>query len=410
MHEEHNDNKAGSAPAHAGSNPAIGHEFDRVIDRSATSSAKWDRYDSDVLPFWVADMDFAAPDFILDALRQRIDHGVLGYTMPPAELIDAVLAWLKNSFDWEVSPEWLVWLPGVVTGFNLACRVAGSAGDAVMMTVPVYYPFLPAPRHSGRRSIEVPLVLAGNEWVMDFDAMAAAASDDTRMFMLCNPQNPTGRSYRLEELEALADFCLRRNMLICADEIHCGLLLDEHLRHIPIAALSKDLEAQTITLMAPTKSYNTPGLGCGFAVIADTELRRSFNRARAGLVPGIGPLAYLAAQAAYQDHSDWLPSLRRYLAGNRDLLEARIARLPGVSMTHVEATYLAWLDVRALPVESVPRHFEAHGIGLSDGDQFHGPGYMRFNFGCPRDTLENGIARMEAAVSALDSEVQSADP
>jgi cystathionine beta-lyase len=403
MHDEHNDRDTGAGPGDP-------HDFDRVIDRSATSSAKWNKYGSDVLPFWVADMDFAAPDFILDPVRRRVAHGILGYTETPPELIDAVLAWLRDSFGWEVSPLWLVWLPGVVPGFNLACRAVGSPGDAVMMNVPVYHPFLSAPRHGGRRSIEVPLVLDGNEWVMDFDTMAAAASDDTRLYMLCNPQNPTGRSYRLEELEALADFCLQRNMLICADEIHCSLLLDEHLQHIPIAALSKDIEAQTITLMAPTKSYNTPGLSCAFAVIPDAGLRRRFNQARAGLLPGIGPLAYLAAQAAYQDHSDWLSGLRRYLAGNRDLLETRVARLPGVSMTHVEATYLAWLDVRALPVESVPRHFEAHGIGLSDGSQFHGPGFMRFNFGCPRDTLEHGIARLEAAVRALDAKGHGPGP
>lgn len=394
MHDKHKDPDVPTGPGER-------HDFDRVIDRSATSSAKWSKYHSDVLPFWVADMDFAAPGFILDAIRERIDHGVLGYTETPPELIDAVLTWLSDSFGWKVSPLWLVWLPGVVPGFNLACRAAGSPGDSVMMSVPVYHPFLPAPGHGGRRSIEVPLIRDGNEWVMDFDAMAAAASADTRLFMLCNPHNPTGRSYRLEELEALADFCLRRNMLICADEIHCGLLLDEHLQHLPIAALSKDIEAHTITLMAPTKSYNTPGLSCAFAVIPDARLRRRFIEARAGLLPGIGPLAYLAAQAAYQDESDWLPRLRRYLAGNRDLLEAHIARLPGVSMTHVEATYLAWLDVRALPVASVPRHFESHGIGLSDGNQFRGPGHMRFNFGCPRDTLIHGIARLEAAVSAL---------
>jgi cystathionine beta-lyase len=398
MHDEHNDGNQSTTP---GIRHAHGHDFDRVIDRRATSSSKWNKYDRDVLPFWVADMDFEAPGFILDRIRRRIDHGILGYTETPPELIDAALAWLRTSFGWDVSPLWLVWLPGVVPGFNLACRVAGSPGDSVMMNVPVYHPFLSAPGHGGRRSIEVPLAVSGNEWVMDFDAMAAAASNDTRLFMLCNPQNPTGRVYRLDELEALADFALRRDMLICTDEIHCSLLLGEHQQHIPIAALSKDIEARTITLMAPTKSYNTPGLSCGFAVIADAGLRRRYIEARAGLLPGIGPLAYLAAQAAYEDNSDWLPSLRRYLTDNRDLLESSVAQLPGVSMTHVEATYLAWLDVRELPVESVPRHFESHGIGLSDGNQFRGPGYMRFNFGCPRNTLEQGIARLQAAVAAL---------
>lgn len=372
-------------------------EFDRIIDRRGTSSAKWNRFGHDVLPFWVADMDFAAPEFILEALHERIEHGIFGYTETPADLTDAVLEWLRGRYGWEVSPLSLVWLSGVVAGLNLACRAVGEPGDSVMMTVPVYYPFLSAPRHGGRRAIEVPLARASTEWVMDFDALAASADERTRMFMLCNPQNPTGRCYRVEELEALAEFCSKRDILICSDEIHCSLVLDGHLPHTPIAALSPELERRTITLMAPTKTYNTPGLSCAFAVIPDPELRRRFIEARAGLVPGIGPLGYVAALAAYRDRSDWVPRLTAYLRGNRDLLEQKVRELPGLSMTHVEATYLGWLDVRDLELESAARHFESHGLGLSDGAQFHGPGFMRFNFGCPRATLEEGMARLEAA-------------
>jgi len=378
-------------------------EFDNVVERRGTLSTKWSKYkDLDVLPFWVADMDFQAPAFIRDALRKRLDHGIFGYSETPQALIDAVILWLADEFDWSVSPEWLVWLPGVVPGLNLACRAVGVPGDCVMINVPVYYPFLAVPGNGGRTAIEVPLTLENGRWVMDFPSMTAALRNRTRLLMLCNPQNPTGRIYERDELVALAKFCERHDLMICSDEIHCDLRLDAR-PHIPIASLSADIAARTITLMAPTKTYNTPGLACAFAVIPDAALRRRFCDARAGLLPGIGLLAYTAALAAYEDPSDWLDRLRAYLRGNRDVLEACVAELPGVSMTHVEGTYLGWIDIRELKLDNAMRHFEAHGLGLSDGTQFRGPGFVRFNFGCPRATLDEGLRRFRRAVLAAGS-------
>ncbi len=376
-------------------------EFDNVVERRGTDSSKWGKYQGvDVLPFWIADMDFRAPQFIRDALQRRLDHGIFGYSETPAELVHAAVAWLDAQFDWEVSPDWLVWVPGVVTGMNLASRAVGAPGDSVMMNVPVYYPFLAVPGHSGRNAIEVPLMLNGPRWEIDLAAMGDAIDNRTRLFMFCNPQNPTGRIYQREELVALARFCERHDLLICSDEIHCDLRLDNDRPHIPIATLSADIAARSITLMAPTKSYNTPGLCCAFAVIPDAALRRRFSDARAGLVPSIGALAYTAALAAYEDPSDWLDRLRAYLAANRDALEQCVAQLPNVSMTHVEGTYLGWIDVRGLQLDHPTRYFEAHGLGLSDGAQFHGPGFVRFNFGCPRATLDEGLQRFRHAVLA----------
>ena len=376
-------------------------EFDTVIERRGTGSTKWNRYrDQDVLPFWVADMDFRAPTFITDALHGRLDHGIIGYTETPLELIDAVIDWLGVEFDWTVSPEWVVWLPGVVPGLNLACRAVGAPGDSVMMSTPVYYPFLAAPAQGGRVPIEVPLALRQGRWAMDNDTMTQALGNRTRLFMFCNPQNPTGRIYERDELVAIAQFCERHDLLICSDEIHCALRLDAHRPHIPIASLSQDTAARTITLMAPTKTYNVPGLGCAFAVIPDGPLRRRFMDARAGLVPSVGPFAFAAATAAYQDTSDWVPRLLDYLRRNRDALEACVASLPGVSMTHVEGTYLGWIDVRPLQLPHPQQHFESFGLGLSDGAQFHGPGFVRFNFGCPRATLGAGLERFDRAVRA----------
>ena len=376
-------------------------EFDTVVERRGTASTKWDKYqDRDVLPFWVADMDFRAPAFITDALRARLDHGIIGYTETPRALVDAVIDWLAVEFDWAVSPDWLVWLPGVVTGLNLACRAVGTPGDSVMMSVPVYYPFLNAPGHGARDPIEVPLTLHRGRWVMDTDAMTDALGNRTRLFMFCNPQNPTGRIYERDELVAIAQFCERHDLLICSDEIHCALRLDAQRPHIPIASLSSDLASRTITLMAPTKTYNIPGLGCAFAIIPDAPLRRRFSDARSGLVPSVGPFAYLAATAAYLDTSDWLPRLLAYLRGNRDALEACVESLPGVSMAHVEGTYLGWIDVRQLGLAHPQQHFESFGLGFSDGAQFHGTGFVRFNFGCPRATLDAGLARFVRAVRA----------
>ncbi len=378
-------------------------EFDEVIDRRGTASSKWNKFGADVLPLWVADMDFKSPAFIRDALAVRIEHGVFGYTETPVELTEAVVEWIDEQFDWRISPDWLTFVSGVVPGFNMACRSVGTPGDHVMMNVPVYYPFLSAPRHGDREAIEVPLVAVNGRWEMDFDAMADAVTSRTRLFMFCNPQNPTGRVYSRDELITLARFCERHDLLVCSDEIHCSLVLDRDKRHVPIASLSDDIAARSITLMAPTKTYNTPGLGCAFAIIPDTALRRRFNAARLGLVPGIGPLAYVAARAAYEDRSDWLPSLLRYLAGNRDKLEACVGQLDGVSMTHVEGTYLGWVDVRSLRLASPTAHFEAHGLGFSDGAQFHGPGFVRFNFACPRATLEIALERFRHAVDAAGS-------
>jgi len=376
-------------------------EFDEIVDRRATWSSKWQKYAGrDVLPFWVADMDFRAPGFVRAAIAERVTHGVLGYTETPPELTNAVVDWCDAQFGWRVAHDSIVWNAGVVGGFNMACRAVGRPGDQVLMNVPVYYPFLSAPAHAEREALEVRLTLDRARWIVDVDALAHAVTPRTRLYLFCNPQNPTGRVYDRDELVAIARFCERHDLLICSDEIHCSLILDRERKHVPIASLSEDIAARTITLFAPSKTYNTPGLPCAFAVIPDAALRRRFVAARLGLVPGIGALAYAAALAAYNDASDWLPRLLTYLAGNRDRLEATVAALDGIAMTHVEGTYLGWIDARRLRVPSLAAHFETHGLGLSDGAQFHGPGFVRFNFGCPRATLDRGLERLANAVRA----------
>lgn len=369
--------------------------FDLEIDRRDSWSAKWDRYSGrDVLPFWVADMDFRAPDFLLDAVRRRLDHGVLGYTLVPPPLTEAFQAWLLREYRWQVPEEWLVWLPGVVTGLNLSAMAVAAAQGSILIPTPVYYPFLAVPDNARQQPLHVGLQRSGERWVMDFDAMDKAAKAHTRLVMISNPQNPTGRAYGRAELMELAALAERHDLVICSDEIHCSLILDDKSVHTPIASLSQDIARRTITLFAATKTYNIPGLSCAVAVIPDAKLRARFKTARRDLVHGIGPLAFAAATAAFNDQSDWVPSLLSYLKSNH----ARLYEVAGSRMAPAEATYLAWIDVRDLTDDHPGEYFERYGLGLSDGQPFAGPGFVRFNFGCPRTLLERGLERLEKAL------------
>lgn len=371
-------------------------DFDSVIDRRDGDSLKWNKYaGKDVVPLWVADMDFAAPPAVLDALQKRVAQGCLGYSVAWPALVDTVLAHLQREYAWHVEPEWLVWLPGVVTGLNLACRAVD--GDVITAT-PVYPPFLSAPRLSGRQLSAVALRLADGCWGWDFAAMEAAITPTTRLLLLCHPHNPVGRAWRKDELVELAAFCKRHDLTVCSDEIHCGLILDEDRQHIPLASLDEDMAGRCITLMAPSKTYNIPGLGCSFAVISDAALRGRFAALMRGIVPDVNLLGLTAAQAAYGHCDDWRTALIGVLRGNRDRVAQAVAAMPGLAMSHVEATYLAWIDARGLGVANPAGFFEAAGVGLSRGDDFGLPGWVRLNFGCPRRTLDCALERMARAV------------
>ena len=372
--------------------------FDCIIDRRAADSLKWNKYgERDVLPLWVADMDFAAPPAVIAAIRQRVEHGVFGYAEPWPALLDAVTAHLQREYGWRVDAQWLVWLPGLVSGLNIACRAVD--GDVVTAT-PVYPPFLSAPHFSGRRLTTAPLLLNHGQWEWDFPALEAALTPDSRLLLLCHPHNPVGRAWHSAELSELAEFCRRHNLIVCSDEIHCGLLLDENRRHRPLASLDADTARSSITLMAPSKTYNIPGLGCAFAVIPDATLRRSFVEAMAGIVPHVNVLGLVACEAAYRDCDDWHAALLTYLRGNRQCVEVAVSAMPGLTVSRVEATYLAWIDARGLGLEDPTLFFETAGVGLSNGADFGMPGWVRLNFGCPRATLALALERMRVACCA----------
>lgn len=373
-------------------------DFDTLIDRINSDSHKWRRYEGrDVIPMWVADMDFPSPPAVLQALHQRVDHGVFGYAQPDARLKQVIIAHLHEQYRWDVDPEWIVWLPGLVTGLNVACRAVGRPGAGILTSVPIYPPFLTAPSYSGKQLQTVQLDFSNNQWYLDKEAFQRAVDDRTALYLLCNPHNPTGRAFTRHELESMADVCLRRNLVICSDEIHCDLILSRERRHIPTASLGPEVADRTITLMAPSKTYNVPGLGCAFAVIPSSTLRRRFKKAMAGIVPHVNLFGFTAALAAYEHGRSWLEALLDYLRGNGEHVYRSINQMPGLRMGPVEATYLAWIDTRQSAIEKPAAFFEQAGVALSDGTFFGAPGFVRMNFGCPRSLLNTALERLASA-------------
>jgi cystathionine beta-lyase len=375
-------------------------DFDRPIDRRNTASLKWDRYAGrDILPMWVADMDFASPEAVIQALHERVDHAVLGYTRPPASLNEATVDALQQQYHWAIRPEWIVWLPGLVTGLNVACRSVGHDGDGVVTATPVYPPFLKAPGLCRRQCATVPLALDQAGWHWDLERFEASLTPRTRLLLLCSPHNPVGRAFRYDELAALIEICERRDVVICSDEIHGDLILEPGRRHIPTAAVSPAAHDRCITLMAPSKTFNIPGLGCAFAVIANDRLRRRFRDAMAGIVPEVNLLGFAAAEAAYRYGWEWHRALLDYLRQNRDLVYQALTRMPPLRTYLPEATYLSWIDARGLDVTDPAAFFEAAGVGLSDGKDFGAEGFLRLNFGCRRSLLKEALERMRRALA-----------
>jgi cystathionine beta-lyase len=384
------------------------YDFDGVVDRRTTDSKKWHKYGDDVLPLWVADMDFLSPEPVRRALRQRVDHGMYGYGVEPPGLRQLIVERLGSLYAWQVSPEEVVFVSGVVPALNLACRALTSPGDGLLLQTPVYQRILALPAHAGRACHEMELTQqAGGRYVIDFDAFEAAITDRTRMFVLCNPHNPVGRVFQRGELERMAEICLRHGVIICSDEIHCDLLFRGY-NHLPIASLDPAVAERTITFMAPTKTYNLAGLYCGFAVIPSSDLREEFAAARRDLVREPGITGYAAALAAYRDGQPWLDELLSYLQANRDVLLKYVRdHLPGMHITEPEATYLAWLDCRQAGIPGSAQQFflrEAK-VALNDGIQYGrgGEGFVRLNFGCPHSILMEALGRMRAALDALQS-------
>lgn len=386
----------------------MNYDFDRLIDRRGTNSIKYKFYDPDVLPLWVADMDFAAPPAVLDALRAQVEHGVFGYELPTEALIRTVCARLQRLYGWTVTPKEIVVVPGLVSGFNVAARAVLQPGESYVVQTPVYFPMLELPQNCAVERCDAPLRLIAHgrtlHYELDDDAFAAALRPDTRLFLFCHPHNPAGKVFTRPELERLAGLCRQHDLAICSDEIHSELLLGDS-PHLPIALLSPEVADRTITLISPSKTFNVAGLFCGFAVIANPDLRQRFQAVVHQLTLHVASSGLVAAEAALGPETDgWLTTLRAYLTANRDALVDYVRdRLPGVRTTVPDATYLAWLDCRELNLEPSPFEFfmQRARVALNDGATFGpgGEGFVRLNFGCPRATLLEALERMRRALA-----------
>ena len=377
-------------------------DFDTPIDRSSTASIKWAKYKGrDVIPLWVADMDFACAPAVVEALHRRIDHPIYGYSDPPAELAGTLVGYLEHEYRWKIEPDWIIWLPGLVVGLNVVCRAFGEAGDDVLTATPVYHPFLSAPVNSARNVVRVPMSEENGIWRWDIAALEHAVTLKSRLLLLCNPHNPVGRVFTREELLAVAEVCERHDLTLCSDEIHCGLILDSDKRHIPVASLNETIAHRTVTLMSASKTFNLPALGCAFAIASNPELRARIRKAMAGIVHHVGMMGYVATLAAYSEGKEWQLSLLDYLRGNRDLVQREIGRIPSLHIWHAEATYLSWIDARALPINNAHEFLEEAGVGLYDGALFGAPGFLRLNFACPRSLLAQALERISRALTYL---------
>ncbi len=389
------------------------YDFDRIIERKNTDSIKWGIYAENVLPLWVADMDFVSADPIIRALQSRVDHGVFGYSRPSQQLTVTILERLQRLYGWTTGPQNVIFLPGIVTGLNVAFQAFSAPGEGILAQPPVYFHFLRDPVRHGRILQDPPLVQHGNSYEIDFDRFENAIAGQTRVFVLCNPHNPVGRVYTRAELEKIAEICLRHRLIICSDEIHCDLVYAPH-RHLPIATLGPEVERRTITLMAPSKTYNIAGLECGYAIIANSELRNRWKDFCYGLIPGVNIMGHVAALAGLREGQDWLEQVLAYLQANRDYLNSFLhENMPSIRMSSVEATYLAWLDCRDIGIAKNPSEFflKQAGVALSDGTEFGqgGTGFVRLNFACPRQRLMEALDRMKDALNDLGRAPVSTD-
>ena len=391
------------------------YNFDKISNRWESDSLKWKVYGEDILPMWVADMDFVSPEPVISALHARLDHGIFGYPesamdkpMTSSGLRHTIQERMFRLYQWEIEPEDIILIPGVVTGFNLACHALVNPEQAVLIQTPVYPPILNAAKETGILKQEMELTRCDDgAYAVDWDLFESCCTPFTRIFILCNPHNPIGKVFKVEELQHIAQICLQKGVIICSDEIHCDLVYRGY-KHTPIATLDPEVAQNTITLMAPSKTYNIPGLQCSFAIIQNPELRKIYLEARKGLVPWVNLLGVVAADAAYQHGQDWLNQLLIYLERNRDYLYQNIQeKFADIEMGLPEATYLAWLDCRKLGISENPyKFFLKNGhVALNDGTSFGrgGEGFVRLNFGCPKSLLIDGLERLKTVLSSCRS-------
>ncbi len=376
--------------------------FDDTPSRKETFSFKWQKYNGkDIIPAWVADTEFRCAEPILNAISRHVDHGNLGYILPAqqTDAVNAVVRWLADKHDWQIKPEWLVWTPGVVPAFNVACKAYCEPGDKVLIQTPNYPPLLAAPKINDLERVDIGTVIDNSDsenprYTIDFEALESHAADPKcKLFIVCNPMNPVGSVLTQDEIDRIATICNQHNVRLCSDEIHCDLILEPGKTHIPAGRVS-ELENNSVTLMAASKTFNVAGLGTSFAVIPDAGLRRQFTQAAAGIMPWVTVLGLAATQAAFTECDDWHQAQLAYLKENRDCVFEAVNSIEGLSMIKPDATFLAWVDASGLKVDNVLTWAEQKGVGPSPGADFHQADHFRINYGCSKQMLEDILARL----------------
>jgi len=376
-------------------------DFNAPVNRSNSDSIRWDRYVAgDVIPLWVADMDFQSPPCVLEALSERVQHGVFGYTHAPDSLRSEIARYIAAHYYWEVDPDWIVILPSVVSGLYTAVRQLTSPGEHLIVPQPVYHHLRLACSEGPRPFAEIPLELSHDRWVLPWQTLGQFCQANTKLALLCNPQNPGGTVYTTAELQQFAAFCEERDILICSDEIHAGLVLNNHAHHIPIASLDQRISMRTVTLMSLNKVFNFPGIGLAWAIAENPRLRDAIQTDLHRTIADPGLLAYTATMAALLKGEPWRQALLTYLRENRDYVVGRIQAMPLLKVARVEASYLAWIDCSALQCDDPHALFLASGLALSPGAQFNAPQFVRLNFGTQRAILEQAMDRMALALAS----------
>lgn len=366
--------------------------FDKIINRKNTSSVKWEVQGGDYIPLWVADMDFQSPEPILNALIERGKHGIFGYTMPDEQLNQTIISYYKNNFNYDIEKEWLVWTPNVNVAANLSCRAV--EGD-IMFNTPIYSHInMKLARESRKNSLKVPLKIENNKYTFDFVGMEKEITKNIKIFILCNPHNPVGRAFTINELEQVAEFAKKHDLLVISDEIHSDLVFEG--KHTPFFTLSEDAKNKSITLHSASKTYNLPGIPCAFAIIPNEDIRNKFVNEAFGVFPPMSAFAVSAYKSAFNECEPWRIELLEYIKGNHKYIEERVSKIKGLQMLHAESTYLAWIDAKETGIENPYQFFlDKAQIKFGDGSEFEDPTFIRVNLGCPKSTLEKAFDKVE---------------
>ncbi len=386
--------------------------FDEPAKREGTNCIKYDlRQETfgvkDAIPMWVADMDFNTPDFVVKSLQERLNHEIYGYSLRPPEYYSSIIDWLNCRHNWKVEKEWISFCPGIVPALNFCTLAFTQPGDSIVVQPPVYFPFFSAVESHGRKLIYNRLIESEGKWVMDYDSLITGIDDKTRMIMISNPHNPIGRVWTPEELIRLTDICVKKNILIISDEIHCDLILPGF-NHTPVAKLSEKVAENTITCIAPSKTFNLAGLSTSSVIISNPVLRKSFNRIVENLHIGNGNIfGTIASIAAYTHGHKWLDALLDYVDHNIDFVEDYFRKMiPEIIPVQPEATYMIWLDCRKFGMTGKElQNFFIHkaGVGMNEGSTFGpgGEGFMRMNIATTHQTVMKAMEQIEKAVSSL---------